>query len=113
MFSSQSWALSSSYNRRYERNKLSLPALFHHYPSFNAVAFYGKKKIIIIITGSLRPGEDKGFTIVPRLRLATRASDICSRPQTGRRDREGGRWAAIGGGHMRASRVRMRGPGFI
>src|SRR6218665_3898358 len=55
----------------------------------------------------------KGLTIVTRLRLATRASDICSRPQTGRLDREGGRWAAIGGGHIRASRVRMRGPGFI
>src|SRR6218665_775369 len=48
------------------------------------------------ITGSLQPGEDKGLTIVTRLRLATRASDICSRPQTGGRDREGGRWAAIG-----------------
>src|SRR6218665_1323931 len=47
------------------------------------------------------------------LPISTRASDICSRPQTGRRDREGGRWAAIGGVHMRASRVRMRGPGFI
>src|SRR6218665_3024597 len=33
---------------------------------------------------------------------------LASRPQTGQRDREGGRWAAIRGGHMRASRVRMR-----